>query len=193
MSLFNDVLSYSSPIPDYRLTVFAQRAKFPISPCASWIYNKTCIKRPLNLVVSQDRWSFMTGIISMILSSQWQANGEMYVLIRLHQSHYTGSTLYESRTFVINRPQFAWLVPSLVTSRKYKVYTMRTNRNVRHFANDIFRCIFVNEIFWILKDRDGTLIITYYHISWIKSVHVICDCPVWKPCNLWMRKDEEIV
>ena len=30
-------------------------------------YNGTCIKRPLIFVVSQDRWSFMTGKKNMIL------------------------------------------------------------------------------------------------------------------------------
>ena len=30
-------------------------------------YSETCIKRPLDFVFSQDRWSFKTGRINMIL------------------------------------------------------------------------------------------------------------------------------
>ena len=61
----------------------------------SSFYSKTCIKRPLNLVVSQDRWSIIAGRINMILLSPCQANEEIYVfLVRLTRSHYTGSTVY---------------------------------------------------------------------------------------------------
>ena len=66
-----------------------------ISPTIS--YSETCIKRPLNFVVSQDRWSLTTGRINMLLYRPSQANDEIYVfLVRLSRSHYAGSTVYNS-------------------------------------------------------------------------------------------------
>ena len=57
------------------------------------LYSETCIKWPLNFVVSQDRWSPITGRINMILWRLCQTNAEIYVfLVRLSWSHYTGST-----------------------------------------------------------------------------------------------------
>ena len=44
-------------------------------PC--W-YSETCIKWQLNIVVSQDRWSFTTGRINIILCPS-QTNDEIYV------------------------------------------------------------------------------------------------------------------
>ena len=38
-----------------------------LTPAPIREYSETCIKRPLDFVVSQDRWSFMTGLINMIL------------------------------------------------------------------------------------------------------------------------------
>ena len=51
--------------------------------------SETCIKQPLNFMVSQDRWSFTTGRINMILWRLCQINCQIYVfLVRLPQSHY---------------------------------------------------------------------------------------------------------
>ena len=45
---------------------------------ASMCCGETCIKQPLNLVVSQDRWSFTAGRINMILWRLCQVNDEIH-------------------------------------------------------------------------------------------------------------------
>ena len=48
-------------------------------------------------MVSQDRWSFMTGRKKHDFVKTCQANNEIYVfLVKLAQSHYTGSTVVNS-------------------------------------------------------------------------------------------------
>ena len=44
-------------------------------------YNETFIKRPLGYMVSQDRWSFTTGRINMILYGLCQINCKIYVFL----------------------------------------------------------------------------------------------------------------
>ena len=42
---------------------------------------ETCGKQPINLVVSQDRWSLMTGRINRILKRLRQANNDIYMCV----------------------------------------------------------------------------------------------------------------
>ena len=45
-------------------------------------------------MVSEDRWSLMTGRINMILKRLFHTNAEIYVfLVKLPRSYYTGSTV----------------------------------------------------------------------------------------------------
>ena len=51
------------------LILFKQRLRNYLieSKLSAWLYNETCIERPLNSVVSQGRWSFTAGKINIIL------------------------------------------------------------------------------------------------------------------------------
>ena len=51
------------------LILFKQRLRNYLieSKLSAWLYTEACIERPLNYVVSQDRWSFTTGKINIIL------------------------------------------------------------------------------------------------------------------------------
>ena len=54
-------------------------------------YSEACIKRPLEFVVSQDRWR-----INMILLKPCQANDEILCFGKVSRSQYTGSTVFVS-------------------------------------------------------------------------------------------------
>ena len=43
-------------------------------------YSETGIKEPLNFVISQDKWSLLTGDLKMILQRLSQVNDEIHVL-----------------------------------------------------------------------------------------------------------------
>ena len=57
-------------------------------------------------MVSQDRWSFMTGRINMNLQIAFQANDDFFVfLVRLPLPHYTGSTVFVNYFQVVSAHQ----------------------------------------------------------------------------------------
>ena len=68
------------------LILFKQRLRNYLIECtlSAWLHSETWIGRPLNYVVSQDRWSFTTGTINIILlkmmSWKWQ---NLCVVVRI--------------------------------------------------------------------------------------------------------------
>ena len=68
---------------------------------------------------------------------KWQTQ---YQLFQMHKTAYKGSTSVKQKS---------WLVMYPSTETTFLVNSLRLRRNRRHFTDDIFKCIFLNEHVWI--------------------------------------------
>ena len=73
------------------------------------------------------------------------------------------------------------------------ISTMRPRRNIRHFADDIFKCFFPNEIVWISIE----ISLTFIPKGQINNIPVLVQIMVWyrpgdKPSSEWWSDHKRI-